>query len=121
MQLNYPFRFDTRRRTAGADDDEHVRDLIEQVLFTQLGERVNRPDFGSGLLTLTFAPMSDEIVAATTFLVRGSLEQWLGGLIAVEDVAVERGDGTLNVTVAYTMRRTGEQRVAQFSRPAGAP
>ena len=43
-QLDYPFHFDTRGRTAETAEDEHIRDLIEQVLFTAPGERVNRPD-----------------------------------------------------------------------------
>jgi phage baseplate assembly protein W len=121
MTLDYPFHFDGRRGTARTDDEDHLRDLIEQVLFTQPGERVNRPDFGSGLLTLTFAPLSDELAAATTFLVRGSLEQWLGSLISVDDVAVEHGDGVLRVSVSYAVRRTGARRTAQFERGAAAP
>src|SRR5574338_416405 len=114
MHLEYPFHFDGRRRTGTVDGERHVRDLIEQVLFTQPGERVNRPDFGSGLLALTFSPLSDEIAAATTFLVRGSLEQWLGSLIAVEDVAVDRADGALHVAVSYVVRRTGERRTMEL-------
>ena len=66
--------------------DDHIRDLIEQVLFTAPGERVNRPNFGSGLLQLVFAPNSDELAAATQFLVQGALQQWLGDLIQVEGV-----------------------------------
>lgn len=121
MYLEHPFRFDGRRRTAAADSERHIRDLIEQVVFTQPGERVNRPDFGSGLLALTFSPLSDEIAAATTFLVRGSLEQWLGSVISVEDVAVEHADGVLRVAVSYAVRRTGERRTAELSRTAAAP
>ena len=49
MNIDFPLHFDDRRRTAATDLDEHVRDLIEQVLFTNPGERVNRPTFGSGL------------------------------------------------------------------------
>ena len=48
------------------------------MLFTAPGERVNRPDFGSGLLQLVFAPNSDELAGATQFLVQGALQQWLG-------------------------------------------
>ena len=120
MQLDFPYHFDGRGRTASTDDEEHVRDLIEQVLFTQPGERVNRPDFGSGLLALTFAPLSEELVAATTFLVRGALEQWLGQIVTVEALEVTHHGGTLRVTVNYALRRTGEQRSAAFARAGGA-
>ena len=46
---------------AATSDDDHIRDLIEQVLFTSPGERVMRPDFGAGLLALVFEPNSVEL------------------------------------------------------------
>jgi phage baseplate assembly protein W len=119
MNIDYPFRFDQRGRTAEADDDNHIRDLIEQVLFTAPGERVNRPDFGSGLMRLVFAPNSDELAATTQFLVQGSLQQWLGDLIQVDEVSVVSADSTLLVTVQYTVRRTQQRQTAQFSRGGG--
>src|SRR5437764_10030581 len=104
MEIDYPLRTDGRGRTAQADGDEHIRDLIEQVLFTAPGERVNRPTFGSGLLQLVFAPNSDELATATQFLIQGALQQWLGDLIQVVAVDVENDDSTLRVTVQYVVR-----------------
>jgi phage baseplate assembly protein W len=117
MQIDYPWHIDSRRRTAATTTDEdHIRDLIEQVLFTAPGERVNRPTFGSGLMQLVFAPSSDELATATQFLVQGALQQWLGDLIQVEDVQVASDDSALRVTVTYMTRRSQERQVAQFSR-----
>lgn len=116
MQINYPFRIDGRGRTAGTDQDAHIRDLVEQVLFTSPGERVNRPDFGSGLMQLVFAPNSDELATATQFLVQGALQQWLGDLIQVEAVEVLSEEATLNVTVQYIVRRNQQRQIAQFTR-----
>jgi phage baseplate assembly protein W len=116
MNISFPLHFDGRGRTAQIDDDGHIRDLIEQVLFTAPGERVNRPDFGSGLMQLVFAPNSDELAAATQFLVQGALQQFLGDLIQVDAVQVQSEDATLRVTVQYTVRRTQQQQVAQFVR-----
>lgn len=116
MQLDYPLHFDGSKRTAQTGQDEHIRDLIEQVLFTSPGERVNRPTFGSGLLQLVFAPNSPELAATTQFLVQGALQQWLGDLLQVEAVEVEAEDATLRVRVAYMIRRTQEQQVAEFVR-----
>src|SRR5437588_2972286 len=89
MDVDFPFNFDGRGRTAETAGDAHIRDLIEQVLFTAPGERVNRPTFGCGLAQLVFTPNSDELAAATQYLVHGALQQWLGDLIQVEDVLVE--------------------------------
>lgn len=120
MNLDYPFRFDGRGRTAETSDLDHIRDLIEQVLFTSPGERVNRPDFGSGLMQLVFAPNSEELAAATQFLVQGALQQWLGDLIVVEGVQVETQDAELKVTIRYLIRRSQTRQTAEFTR-GGAP
>lgn len=117
MQIDYSFHFDGRGRTAATTDDDHIRDLIEQVLFTQPGERVNRPTFGSGLLQLMFAPNSDALAAATQMSVQGSLQQWLGDVIRVDAVEVQNIDSQLIVTVRYLVRRTQRTQTAQFTRP----
>jgi len=116
MQIDYSFHFDGRGRTAQTTQDDHIRDLIEQVLFTAPGERVNRPDFGSGLMQLVFAPSSDELATATQFLVQGALQRWLGDLIQVEAVQVESEESTLQITVQYVIRRNQQRQVAQFTR-----
>jgi phage baseplate assembly protein W len=113
--MDFPYHFDTRGRTASAGEDDHIRDMIAQVLFTAPGERVNRPDFGSGILELVFAPNSDELATATQFLVQGALQRWLGDLIVVEAVAVESDEGLLRVTVRYVVRRTQQRRIDQFT------
>jgi len=116
MQIDYPFHCDGRGRTAATTDDDHIRDLIEQVLFTRPGERVNRPTFGSGLLQLVFAPNSDALAAATQMSVQGSLQQWLGDLIQVDGVDVQNVDSQLTVAVRYLVRRTQQSQTAQFTR-----
>jgi phage baseplate assembly protein W len=114
MLLDYPYHFDGRERTAEATGADHVRDLIEQVLFTQPGERVNRPEFGSGVMQLVFAAASPEVAATTEFLIRGALQQWLGGRIAIGRVAVEAVDSTLQIAIDYTIIATGEVATANL-------
>jgi len=114
--VDFPYHVDGRGRTASANADDHLRDLIEQVLFTAPGERVMRPDFGSGLLGLVFEPGGPELVAATQHVVQGSLQQELGHLIAVESVEVTQDEGALTVEVAYVSLRTQERTAAAFSR-----
>jgi phage baseplate assembly protein W len=116
MQIDHPYHIDGRGRTAQTDDDDHVRDLIEQVLFTSPGERVNRPTFGSGLMQLLFAPGSDELASAVEFMVQGALQQWLGDLIVVESVRVEHVESELRVLVQYILRRTQQRATAEFTR-----
>jgi phage baseplate assembly protein W len=117
MNLAFPYRTDGRGRTAEArDEDRHLRDLIEQLLFTVPGERVNRPDFGCGLLQLVFAPNSPELAATLQALVHGALHQWLGHLMRIDEVAATSEDATLTVTVRYTVLRTQSTNFATFTR-----
>jgi phage baseplate assembly protein W len=116
VQLAFPFHVTRRGREAHTTADGHIRDMIEQVLFTAPGERVNRPDFGCGLLRMTFAASNEAVDAATQALVAGSLQQWLGHLIQIEAVEVNSQNETLRVTVRYYARRTQESRVEQFVR-----
>jgi phage baseplate assembly protein W len=121
MDLDYPFHFDGRDRTAQAGGDAHVRDLIEQVLFTQPGERVNRPDFGSGILQLVFGPASPEMAATTEFLVQAALQRWLADVVLVERVATDVTDSMLTVSIDYVVLRSGEHVSASFERPVAGP
>ncbi len=115
MNIAYPFRIDTDGLVARAGDADHVEQLIEQLLFTMPGERVNRPDFGTPIRQLVFAPGGNEMATAAQFLIQGALQQWLGDLIQVQAVHVESTDSTLAVTIQYLIRRSQQPKVTRFS------
>lgn len=116
MDIDFPLHFDARGRTATAGLDEHVRDMIEQLIFTNHGERVNRPDFGSGALQLVFAPNSPELAATVQFTLQAALLAWLGDVIDVSELAVTADDARLTIDLAYRIKATGESRTARFGR-----
>jgi phage baseplate assembly protein W len=116
VEVDFPYHVDGRGRTADTTPDDHLTDLIEQVLFTAPGERVMRPDFGSGLLGLVFEPGGPELVATTQHVVQGSLQQELGHLIAVDAVEVTQDEGALTVQVRYVPLATREPATATFTR-----
>lgn len=118
--LDFPYRFDGRGRTAVGDRDDHVRDLIEQVLFTSPGERVMRPDFGSGLLALVFEPNSTALAATTQVLVQGALQQSLSHLVAVQGVEVVNDDSALRVHVRYVLLLDRTAHIASFTAPGSS-
>ncbi|WP_030609743.1 GPW/gp25 family protein [Streptomyces sclerotialus] len=113
-EVAFPFRVDRRGRTAHADHDEHVRDLIEQLLFTSPGERVMRPDFGCGLLDLVFTPNSPELASAVELSVQASLQRWLGDLIDVEALDVVNEENVVRVHLRYVVRSTASRRDEVF-------
>jgi phage baseplate assembly protein W len=116
MNIDFPFHFDNRGRTAATDDDDHIRDMIEQLLFTSHGERVNRPDFGSGLLQMVFAPNSPEVATALQFSLQADLQRWLGDLIELETLEVNSVDSSLLIIIQYLVIRTNERQTTQFTR-----
>jgi phage baseplate assembly protein W len=116
-QIDFPYQIDGRGRTAASEGADHLRDLIEQVLFTAPGERVMRPEFGCGLAQLVFEPNSTTLAAATQMVVQAALLQNLAHLIAVNEVIVENDEATLRVSVAYTVLADGGERRASFAVP----
>ncbi len=117
MPISFPYRAARTGRTAQpGDETTWVRELVEMVLFTAPGERVMRPDLGTGVHQLVFAPASDELATATQHLVRGALQQWLSDWIEVGEVTVRSEDSTLIVTVTWTLRSTREQQRTSFQR-----
>jgi hypothetical protein len=116
MQIDFPFHLDSRGRSASTDEEAHIRDMIEQLLFTNNGERVNMPEFGSGLLQLIFSPNSPELAAALQFTAQGALQRWLGDLIEVRALEVVALDSALRVSVQYLIRQNNEPRTFEFAR-----
>jgi phage baseplate assembly protein W len=115
MQIRYPVRI-TDGRLVQSGTSAHIREMIEQVLFTRPGERVNRPDFGCGLDLVVFEPGNTEIVSATQAVVRAALQTWLGDLIVCERVSVDADGPRIDVLVQYVDIRSRDRRSELFSR-----
>ena len=112
--IAFPFAVDGRGRTADADYAAHVRDMVELLLFTAPGERVMRPDFGCGLLALTFEPTSPELAATLQISIQAQLQRWLGDVITPVALDVTSEDTMLRITVSYLVRATGAQITETF-------
>ena len=115
LDVAFPFTVDGRGRTAEAGYAAHIADMIEMLLFTSPGERVMRPDFGCGLADLVFEPNSIELVATLRVSVQAGLQRWLGDLIDVTGIEIERDEGVLSIRVAYLVRATGTARDEVFT------
>ena len=118
--IDFPYHIERDGRTATSGDLDHIRDLVEQVLFTSPGERVMRPEFGSGVLAMVFEPNSTALAATAQMLIQGALQQHLGHLIAVNSVNVEALDSTFRVAVHYVLLSDNTVHLDSFASPGGA-
>ena len=115
MYFDYPFKIDGNGRSAVTGEEQHIRDLIEQTLFTSPGERVNRPTFGCGLRQVIFEPNSDILALSINTMIQSSLNQFLDHLITVESVDVKNKESVLEVTVKYVIRKNQKTNVTTFT------
>lgn len=114
IDIAHPFAIDGHGDIATADYAAHVRQLIQQVLFTAPRERVNRPDFGVGIQRYVFEENSTERAAALRFLVESELQRWLASLIEIDDVTITTEQARLEVRIEYRLRRSGAPEAAVF-------
>jgi hypothetical protein len=114
VNVTFPYSFNAIGWTDVADLPNHIFQMVEQILLTSPGERVNRPTFGSGTAQLVFAPNSDVLAAAQQQIIQASLQQWLSDLIRVDSVVVRAQDSTLLITVAYTILQTQQKQTQEF-------
>jgi hypothetical protein len=107
MDVDHPWHYDRRGRTADTDYQDHVRDMVTLFVLTSPGERVNRPGFGCGLRELVFAPNSPDLAAALRFIMQAAIHRELGDVLTVEDLQVISVADTLRVSVTYVVLATG--------------
>jgi phage baseplate assembly protein W len=117
MDIAFPLQFDSRGRTASAGLESHVSQMLEELIFTNPGERVNRPDFGTPVSQLLFAPNSPELAATVQFTVQAAIQRWLGDLVDIREVSVSAVESTLTITIVYAIRSTAQQQTVTLTRP----
>lgn len=110
--IHFPFRVDRAggRIREESDYEDYISQLIRQVLLTNLGERINLPDFGSEIRRALFAPLNPATITYTRTLVYQALTRWLANFIRTDNVEITAEASTLTITVEYTVIAKGEQR-----------
>jgi len=117
MSLNVAFPFAIRAgKVTTVDAAAYVRQIIEIILFTEPGERVNRPDFGTGVDQLVFEPNGSPLNTAVTHLVQSALQRFSGGLFQLQRLDVAADGPTLSIVVDYVDRASGLQQTVRFER-----
>jgi phage baseplate assembly protein W len=119
MNIGFPYAIGADGRTAVDTVEMHVRDMIEQLLLTNPGERVNRPDFGGGAFQLVFSPNSAELAATLQLTLQAAVQRYLADVLIVQKLAITAEDEKLQVVLNYMLRQTGAMATAQVELAPG--
>src|SRR5262245_49202814 len=114
--LDYPYEVSGSGIPNTTPADDHLRDLILQVLFTNPGERVNLPEFGAGVQRLVFAPNNETLRTSAQFLISTNLQRWLEDRINVEQVNVSSEAGfehLVTIEIIYIVKATQQRQSVQ--------
>jgi phage baseplate assembly protein W len=115
VNVRYPYGFDSTGQTAHCDDADHIDQMLAQLLFTNPGERVMQPNFGSGVAQLIFAPNSPQLAATVEYTMQGAIQQYLGDIIALQSLTVTADDSLLTIDISYIVRSTGQSASLQLT------
>lgn len=92
--------------------EQNIEDCIHVILRTRLGERVYRPDFGSRLSELVFAPLNSETLLRIQLYVEEALIQWEPRIVleAVHTEPDSQGRGQVTITIQYRTNESPDSR-----------
>jgi len=107
--LTFPFSVGAGG-AAVSDRRAHVREQIEQVLFTDPGERVFRPEFGAGIRAVIFEPNGSVLAEILRKRLTDSLGEALRGEVDPKSLQVElrQEDEKLFAVISYALATIGQ-------------
>ncbi len=110
--LAFPLQVNPRGGIALASGDRDIEQSIRIILDTAPGERVMRPEFGSRIHELVFAPNNAATEGLLIHYVEEALDRW-EPRIEIEEINVSTassGSATLLAEIKYTIRDTYNER-----------
>jgi phage baseplate assembly protein W len=114
--LKFPFTV-TSDGPQSSSRIDHVREQIEQLLFTSPKERVFRPEFGVGIRRLVFEPNSSALWNITHKQLLSSLAEALHGEVESKtlDVQLEQQGSKLIILISYRLAAINRQETQAFT------
>lgn len=104
--LAFPLRLGAGRSLAVVDLEADVRAMIEQILLTAPGERVNRPTFGVGIYAYVFEANSPFLAAQLRSALDDNVYAHLGKNVRILDLDVTATDEQLHVDIEFEILGT---------------
>ncbi len=110
--LHHPLQNDPggRQLRVETDYESYVAQLIRQVLLTNPGERIHRPEFGAGVRRLVHSPINSTTATLAQSMIYNALRETLADIIRVDEVTVTNADARLDINIVYTLHARMQQR-----------
>ena len=108
----FPVEVDGRGGLGVSGYDRDIEQAITIILSTAKGERMMRPDFGSGIHDFIFAPYNPTTAGLFAYHVQDALARW-EPRIKVTNVDVQQASGEpsqIMIDVQYIVKSTNEDR-----------
>lgn len=125
--MSFPFRV-TEDGVATSRRREHIRQLIEQVLFTNPNERVFCLEFGAGVRRMVFEGNRKSLLELARQRLSSSLGDVLQGEVDPASLQIEAGneagnevgDNTLHIRIAYRLVTINREEEHLFKLEGGS-
>jgi len=101
--LAFPLRLGPGKALAVTDLEDDVRAMIEQILLTAPGERVNRPTFGVGIYAYVFEANSPFLASQLRIALDENVYEFLGRNVRIVALDVTWDDAQLHVDIQFTL------------------
>jgi hypothetical protein len=112
----FPPRLDTRGQIELVHQEQDIEEAMRIILLTNRGERPMRPEFGSELYRLQFAPNDATTAGIASRYVKEALSRWEPRIQVISVIAEpdERHQSRLLIEVGYRIRATNSDRNLVF-------
>ncbi len=117
--FKFPFSGGTLALPAEATDNDLIKQSLIQIVLTQKGERIMRPDFGSKAMSYVFENNNDMLAEIIRTDIATAIAKYEPRVI-LKRVAVTREEETVVVDIQYVVLATRQDQRLKITMPAPA-
>jgi phage baseplate assembly protein W len=109
--IAFPLRTNVQGQLQISNQHQNLEESIKIILQTDIGERVYRPEFGSRLSELLFAPMNTQTLLLLRVYTEEALEKWEPRIV-IDAIRTEPDPirGCVEVILEYHSKDNHDQR-----------
>lgn len=118
--FKFPFSGNETSLPAAATDNDLIKQSLIQIVLTQKGERVMRPDFGSRAMSFVFENNNETLAEAVRTDITSAVAKFEPRVI-LRKVQVTREDNSVTVDLQYVVLATRQDQRLKVAIPTSTP